>query len=208
MCTQIDCNLIWFSEWICNFNASRCLIWASLLCRSKVDTFYSHSAWILKVSFKGTNEKTLCNHRAFIYPGKEDINNVILLEIVKKYPITAHMKNRSCIWNPNQNNFIPLSDISLELVWHRSQLTLLMIYFSSIILNRVECNCFVCWYAWELWFRFRVGWVQNCVDTRMKSEVHKLSFAPAAYLPLHCRLSTSKLLCTGRQRLCQHNPDI
>lgn len=26
-CTQIDCNLIWFSEWICNFNASRCLIW-------------------------------------------------------------------------------------------------------------------------------------------------------------------------------------
>ena len=34
---------------------------------------------------KGKHKKaTLCNHRAFIHPGKRDINNVILLEMVKK----------------------------------------------------------------------------------------------------------------------------
>lgn len=67
----------------------------------------------------------------------------------------------------------------------RSQLTLLMIYFPSIILNRVECNCLVCWYAEK--YDFVLG------AESKKSEVHKLSFPPAAYLPLLYRLSSSKL---------------
>lgn len=72
-----------------------------------------------------------------------------------------------------------------------------MIYFSSIILNRVECNCFV--YAAML-----VDMLEKydfCLLSRLfifrvsaESEVHKLFFTPAAYLPLLHRLSLSKLL--------------
>jgi hypothetical protein len=41
------------------------------------------------------------------------------------------------------------------------------------------------------------GLVQNA---KKKSEVHKLSFTPAAYLPLLYRLSLSKLLCTAKKK--------
>lgn len=73
-----------------------------------------------------------------------------------------------------------------------------MIYFSSIILNRVECNCFVC--SNRLWIWNFLSYFRCQIE---KSEVHKLSLTPAAYLPLHHRLSSSGIIMHGR---CQHNP--
>jgi hypothetical protein len=61
-----------------------------------------------------------------------------------------------------------------------------------------------CQPAVSLYFSlFRVG-----LQGEEKSEVHKLSFSPAAYLPLLHRLSLSKLLCTREAAESQHNPDI